>query len=496
MSGWRRLPRLVTAILAIVVAFRAVPVRGAASCAAKKETAAANYVRALVRCNLSAGSGVELEPRCAEVARAKLELDFSTAESAGDCASLGDASAVIANIEAAYTDLAADIPAAAETCDNGIDDDGDDDSDCADSDCFGTESCNTCGNGVVEAPAEECDGSNLGGATCVTTEMGSLFTGGTLRCDVDTCQFDISACVPADPALFTTFYLDAEDPSVTSTSSTTQTTVTSTTVTTTTAAPSTTTTTTPPTVTSAYPIVDIASTPSGDGYWLVAKDGGVFTFGNANFHGSLGSSSIGTTIVGMARSASGGGYWLAGANGTVWRFGDAPARGSQAGVNNISGITSTSANGYYLVGTDGGVFSFGATFHGSLPGSHIVPNASIIGIASRPQGDGYWLLGRDGGVFAFGNAVYRGRPTVSNASAIAATATGKGYWVVTTTGQVYSYGDAQVVSPLSGVSTIVALSRGPAGGGVWLVGCGGRVYPLGGAPYLGRASYSCSSAAY
>jgi hypothetical protein len=32
----------------------------------------------------------------------------------------------------------------------------------------------------------------------------------------------------------------------------------------------------------------MAATPDGQGYWLVARDGGVFTFGNASFYGSTG----------------------------------------------------------------------------------------------------------------------------------------------------------------------------------------------------------------
>lgn len=35
------------------------------------------------------------------------------------------------------------------------------------------------------------------------------------------------------------------------------------------------------------PIVGIASTPSGKGYWLVAADGGVFGFGDADFIGNV-----------------------------------------------------------------------------------------------------------------------------------------------------------------------------------------------------------------
>jgi len=32
--------------------------------------------------------------------------------------------------------------------------------------------------------------------------------------------------------------------------------------------------------------VAMAATPSGNGYWFVAADGGIFTFGDAQFYGS------------------------------------------------------------------------------------------------------------------------------------------------------------------------------------------------------------------
>jgi hypothetical protein len=44
----------------------------------------------------------------------------------------------------------------------------------------------------------------------------------------------------------------------------------------------------------------MASTPSGNGYWLVATDGGIFSFGDAAFHGSTGSIVLNKPIVGMA----------------------------------------------------------------------------------------------------------------------------------------------------------------------------------------------------
>src|SRR6202040_3858446 len=55
----------------------------------------------------------------------------------------------------------------------------------------------------------------------------------------------------------------------------------------------------------AAPLVGMAATPTGDGYWLVAADGGVFTFGNAAFAGSLGATRLNQPIVAMAATAGG-----------------------------------------------------------------------------------------------------------------------------------------------------------------------------------------------
>ena len=49
------------------------------------------------------------------------------------------------------------------------------------------------------------------------------------------------------------------------------------------------------------PIVGIVAAPDGKGYWLVAKDGGVFAFGSARFYDSLpGVPMPSQSIVGMA----------------------------------------------------------------------------------------------------------------------------------------------------------------------------------------------------
>ena len=72
------------------------------------------------------------------------------------------------------------------------------------------------------------------------------------------------------------------------------------------------------------PIVGIAATPDGQGYWLVAADGGVFGFGNAHYYGSLAvSTHLNRAIVGIAATADGRGYWLVSSDGGIFAFGDA-----------------------------------------------------------------------------------------------------------------------------------------------------------------------------
>lgn len=112
-----------------------------------------------------------------------------------------------------------------------------------------------------------------------------------------------------------------------------------------------------------------ASTPDGHGYWLVGIDGGVFTYGDAAFYGSMGGRMLNAPVAGIARTADGHGYWL-----VAW---------------------------------DGGVFAFGdAPFSGSMGGKSL--NSVMIGIAGNPDGPGYWTVGQDGGVFAFGGAPFLG----------------------------------------------------------------------------------------
>ncbi len=72
-------------------------------------------------------------------------------------------------------------------------------------------------------------------------------------------------------------------------------------------------------------------TPDGGGYWEVASDGGVFSFGDAQFYGSMGGQPLNKPIVGMASTADGGGYWEVASDGGIFSFGDATFEGSMGG---------------------------------------------------------------------------------------------------------------------------------------------------------------------
>ena len=237
--------------------------------------------------------------------------------------------------------------------------------------------------------------------------------------------------------------------------------------------------------------------PARSGYWMVARDGGMFSFGNARYHGSTGGKHLNQPIVGMARTRSGNGYWLVARDGGMFSFGDARFYGSTGGKHlnkPIVGMARTpSGNGYWLVASDGGLFTFGdARFHGSTGGRHL--NLPIVGMAATPSGRGYWLVALDGGMFTFGDARFHGstggRHLHQFIVGMASTPSGHGYWLVGTRGSVYAFGDARYYGSTGGqplLAPIVAMAPTPSGHGYWLVGQNGDVFSFGDARFLGSA---------
>jgi hypothetical protein len=240
------------------------------------------------------------------------------------------------------------------------------------------------------------------------------------------------------------------------------------------------------------PFVGMASSPGGNGYWEVASDGGVFSFGGAVFHGSMGGRHLNAPVVGMAATSDGGGYWLVGADGGVFAFGDAGFYGSAGNLRltrPVVGMAATAdGRGYWLVASDGGVFSYGdARFQGSMGAKHL--NQPMVAMAADPATGGYWLVAADGGIFSYG-APYEGstgnirldRPVVG----MEAAPDGSGYRLVASDGGLFSFHLAFEGSAASFRldQSVVGMSASGTTG-YWMVARDGGVFAFGGAGFFG-----------
>jgi hypothetical protein len=140
----------------------------------------------------------------------------------------------------------------------------------------------------------------------------------------------------------------------------------------------------------------MAATPDGGGYWLVASDGGVFSFGDAGFYGSTGGKALDTPVVGMAPppTAVATGWWPPTAGSSASATPGSTARWEALpSVKPVVGMAPPPpAVGYWLVAADGGVFSFGdAGFYGSR-GTQSTED-HFFAICASPGGEGYLLAG-------------------------------------------------------------------------------------------------------
>jgi hypothetical protein len=249
-------------------------------------------------------------------------------------------------------------------------------------------------------------------------------------------------------------------------------------------------------------------TPSR-GYWLVGSDGGIFSFGSAQFYGSTGSLVLQRPVVGIVPTSDHGGYWLDASDGGVFSFGDTQFYGSIPGIGltpagsglpnalnaPIVGMVPTADDGgYFMVASDGGVFAFGdAKFEGSCPG---IGGCSGSGVAVMPDatGDGYWLVTATGDVYPFGDAPNYGEPGSRGVPVTSAVRTpdGGGYWVLFANGAVATYGDAgnygSAIGAFGGLNPATAIFTTSDGGGYWIASANGTVDQFGDAPNDGGMS--------
>ncbi len=245
--------------------------------------------------------------------------------------------------------------------------------------------------------------------------------------------------------------------------------------------------------------VAAAANPVGSGYWTVSADGLVVAHDGASFYGDTFSDGItglggphplNAPIVGIAATSDGQGYWLVASDGGIFTFGDAQFHGTpySDGITGLSGahplnapitaiIPDPSGEGYRLIGKDGGVFDFGnALFYGStysdgitgLSGAHPL-SAPIVGGSPSENGDGYWMIGADGGVFTFGNATF--------------------------SGSTYSLGYTGLAGSHPLAAPITSFMANPEGSGYYLLMSDGDVLAIGGAPSLGSAGFTGTAVA-
>jgi hypothetical protein len=236
-----------------------------------------------------------------------------------------------------------------------------------------------------------------------------------------------------------------------------------------------------------------ASAPTraqAQGYWLVASDGGIFSFGGAGFFGSVGGQALPAPVVGVAATPDGGGYREVERNGQVGSFGDAVPESTSATPFDAVGIAAPS-NGAYLEAFAGGqVLEQAGTFalfQAALPAL----NAPIVGIASTSTGP-FWLVAADGGVFGFDNGPFLGSMGAQRLNApivgMAATPDGGGYWLVASDGGVFSFGDASFFGSMGGRhlnDPVVGMAAAPDGNGYWLVASDGGIFSFGDASFMG-----------
>lgn len=234
---------------------------------------------------------------------------------------------------------------------------------------------------------------------------------------------------------------------------------------------------------------------SGNGYWIVTNQSGVYAFGSARFHGGPANLALAKPLVNGEPTSDGGGYWLMGEDGGIFAYGNARFYGSMGGVplnQPVNGLERTvDDRGYWLVAYDGGVFSFGnARFHGSMGGVPL--RQPVRGMERTKSGNGYWLFAGDGGVFSFGDARFfgslGGRAISAPIMAMQRTKSGNGYWMLGADGKVYAFGDAPVLGGIEGCPNYgyaMRLLATPAGNGYWIVTSSGAVIPFGDARRMG-----------
>ena len=157
----------------------------------------------------------------------------------------------------------------------------------------------------------------------------------------------------------------------------------------------------------------MAGTPDAGGYWMVASDGGIFSYGDAQVSGfARRFVHLNQPIVGMAPTPDGGGYWLVASDGGIFSYGDAPVLGFARRFVHLNqpivGMAPAQTVGLLARGLRRRhlLLRRCSEFYGSTGAIRL--NQPIVAMAAMPTGNGYWFSAADGGLFTFGDAPFQG----------------------------------------------------------------------------------------
>jgi hypothetical protein len=232
------------------------------------------------------------------------------------------------------------------------------------------------------------------------------------------------------------------------------------------------------------PVVAAVPSRGSKGAWLVTDSSRVLALGTATPLVPRTDADVqaverlghGRHAVGIASTGTGDGYWVADSSGQVLPVGDADDLGGlddlatvADGTEHVVAMSGThDHDGYWLLTDTGRIAAFGsAEVHGDLQGAVAAP---LVALAGHPSDEGYWVLDAAGGVHPFGVAEPYGSAAgqdmlrvvdweypqgfvtapvpaaeaPSNAVAMVPTLSGNGYWIGLDSGAVCHFGDAGV----------------------------------------------------
>ena len=188
----------------------------------------------------------------------------------------------------------------------------------------------------------------------------------------------------------------------------------------------------------------MAATPDGNGYWLVASDGGIFSYGDAS------STARPAPSTEPAHRRHGARRRTAGATGSSPPTAASSATATPSSTARRAPSTSTSPSSAWPRRLTGRVLARRLRRrHLQLRRRRLLRldrairlNMPIVGMAPTADGDGYWLVAFDGGVFTFGDAGFYGSTAGTGVYAygMIVDPSSPGYAVVTANGSATVFG--------------------------------------------------------